>query len=1102
MEAISNAIGQKIISQSRLTYSSAGVNGPLESVEKMLVTDLIGEGPIDGVVDKYGSDVSPKKIYVNNDLIYKGIYYNDLAILDTDSDLYNYNLVDSSIKFGYGVQESLKDNETVSAPINDPLFNFSNPAVAYGYEKPLFPVSETFDESYTSSFRINSRNHSSWVLNDNYFSAKDGSYNAVPAYTANAVREKFNRLFTKANFAGCFGVTHEVRDNNTKFLILSFQLNTCYRNDNKRGDTRAYEQYVGISLGYKGDKERVFILHGVSGICTSAYKFDLYLDISDFDMSRIPVVRVYNFSKKLSPTVTKLSRSISFVNVVEMQSSRLTYPYSAYAFHQIDSRSQSQIPNRSYDLRLLKVKVPINYDSESREYFGSWNGEFDPALRWTDNPAWILYDLITNQRYGLGKFTKEFTFLNKWSAYEIAKFCDELVATKLEPKFPPATIVDIIGDRDNLNTIKVDLSAYNVSKAFPVSGRVRRIALMNLKFYDPETGEYYFKSFEGYLSGVTAYNNSVYLAKKMGPSKILSSFDASFGSVSNLDSRTFLETMYMNSGSSYAGQGSTQGIFGTFGSFVKGVSNTSNLNFLDNEDIGFFTPEEKQYYIPNSGKAAVIFDDEGYGELLEPRFNCNIYLTENTQVYDLVNNIASVFRGVAYWNNFKINFAADKKADPVYAFTNANVKNGLFNYSGSSKDNRYTVSKVVYSDKTDNFRDKTIYVEDYTGIREYGYIEREIIGFGITSESQARRIGRWFLLTNQVERDIISFTTGQEAVLVNVGDIISISDQYKLSSPRAGRIHSVQRNGYVLTLDNKYDFIQPNDKITIQVVFKNIEEIKNLNSDAENSGFLYTFTVDEVEIVSSDDDFRTQVTLIVDDSEKRKMFGQLTPNSLWFFEEKYQSDIKYKKDYRVVSIKEGANGEFEINASEYNKSKFDYMEFDNPLDIPALVDDDSNAELEKSDFIPRDLLAYLNGSTVYNPSAQSEASRLNQLIGALVFKNDFKGSYTPNYDYIFEAEFLVEGKYSETFYSVTFTPSTFYSRCCAFDTGPVISASEDAQTIGLLISMSLCGKRVSFRWLKNDAKTSYTIVYPIKFFNDSAIDITVYKIGRDYQLLP
>lgn len=1098
------SLGEMILKQSRLTYSKFEPKGQavLESCEKILVTDLIGEGPIDGVVDKNGNDVSPKKIYNNNDNIYKGIYYNDLPILDSDSDLYNFNLIDSSLKFGYGIQEPLYDKEAFEGPISNSEFNYTNAAVAYGYEKPLYPIQNP-GINMIYDFPIGARSHASWILTDTKFKAYEGSgeplYNT---YTPTFVRDKFSKLFTKANFSQSFGITHEVRDRNTKFLICGFQVDRSYRTT-KKGDTRRMVSRIGISIGYKGERERVFILHAIGGICTSAYKQDIYLDISDFDMSRIPVVRIYNFSEKIPQSDTKQNRALQFVNLTEMQGCTFTYPYSAYGFHQIDARSQSQIPNRSYDLKLTKVKVPINYDSEAKVYHGTWNGEFDPVLRWTDNPAWILYDIITNQRYGIGKFTKEFSFLNKWSAYEIAKFCDGLVPTKLESKFPAVKIVDIAGRENDLNTVDINnTTGYRSGELFPTGTGLRKICLINLKFYDPDTGGYYFKSFEGYYVG-PASGGGLKIAKKMSSTKMFSSFDGIYDLVDNLSEKTILNQMYhlYSSGSGF--DNTTPA--GKFNAFVKGFANTSKLTFLDNEDVGFFTREEKQYYIPNSGTAVIVFDDENYPDLLESRFNCNIYLQNDTQVYDLINNIASVFRGVAYWNNFQINFSADKKADPVYSFTNANVKSGLFNYSGSAKDNRYTVCKVVYSDKTDNYRDKTIYVEDYTGIREYGYIEREIMGFGITSEAQARRIGRWFLLTNQVERDVVTFIAGQETNLLSVGDIINVSDEFKLSAPRAGRIHSVSRDDYILTLDNKYDFISANDKITVQVVFQDIEEIKIKSSDTEQSSLLYTFVVDEVEVVSSDDDFRTQITLIVDDTAKRKMFGQITPNSLWFFEEKYQSDIDYKREYRIISIKEGSNGEFEVVASEYNKSKFDYIESDSPLDIPALVDDSSNAELQKTDFIPKDLLSSINESTFYDGSEEAESSPLNQLLIALIGtdeKGGFKQSYTPNYDYIFEAENIVKGDYTNTFYSATFSLNTFYDKCLDSSFGPVITADEDNQTIGLLVSMSLCGKRVSFRWLKNDTKTSYTIVYPQKFFNDSAVDITVYKIGRDYQLLP
>ena len=79
----------------------------------------------------------------------------------------------------------------------------------------------------------------------------------------------------------------------------------------------------------------------------------------------------------------------------------------------------------------------------SRKYDGAWDGLFKGQLDsaqsiseiseenkyWTDNPAWIFYDLLHNPRYGIGKYGLEETNIDKWQLYKIAKYCDELVET-------------------------------------------------------------------------------------------------------------------------------------------------------------------------------------------------------------------------------------------------------------------------------------------------------------------------------------------------------------------------------------------------------------------------------------------------------------------------------------------------------------------------------------------------------------------------------------------------------------------------------------------------------------------------------------------------
>lgn len=115
---------------------------------------------------------------------------------------------------------------------------------------------------------------------------------------------------------------------------------------------------------------------------------------------------------------------------------QFSHPYTSLVGITIDSKNfDGSIPRRQYELKLLKVKVPSNYNLVfnkktgevlERNYSGSWDGTFKEGY-WTDNPVWCFYDLVTNTRYGLGKFIDS-SLLNKWKLYEIAKYCDAVVA--------------------------------------------------------------------------------------------------------------------------------------------------------------------------------------------------------------------------------------------------------------------------------------------------------------------------------------------------------------------------------------------------------------------------------------------------------------------------------------------------------------------------------------------------------------------------------------------------------------------------------------------------------------------------------------------------
>ncbi|MBM6442415.1 host specificity protein J [Pseudomonas sp. MIL9] len=114
---------------------------------------------------------------------------------------------------------------------------------------------------------------------------------------------------------------------------------------------------------------------------------------------------------------------------------KLRYPNTALLGVSIDAEQFSSIPRMAFMVGGMKVLIPSNYDPNTRIYAGSWDGSFQRA--WTDNPAWVWYDMLTNTRYGLGGLLDS-TLIDKYALYSIAQYCDALVPDGyggLEPRF-------------------------------------------------------------------------------------------------------------------------------------------------------------------------------------------------------------------------------------------------------------------------------------------------------------------------------------------------------------------------------------------------------------------------------------------------------------------------------------------------------------------------------------------------------------------------------------------------------------------------------------------------------------------------------------------
>lgn len=196
----------------------------------------------------------------------------------------------------------------------------------------------------------------------------------------------------------------------------------------------------------------------------------------------------------------------------------------------------------------------------------------------------------------------------------------------------------------------------------------------------------------------------------------------------------------------------------------------------------------------------------------EPRFACNVYLQSQKQAYAVLQDLASVFRGISYWGGGSVIASADMPIDPVYVYTAANVIGGKFSRVGSSKKTRYTVALVSWNDMTDFGKAKVEYVEDAEGIKRYGIQQVSMTAFGCSSQGQAQRVGRWALATSRFETGAISFDVGLDGVIALPGQIVRISDPARMGARNGGRIHSAA--GRVVTLD-KAPVINAGDSLTV-----------------------------------------------------------------------------------------------------------------------------------------------------------------------------------------------------------------------------------------------------------------------------------------------
>lgn len=361
----------------------------------------------------------------------------------------------------------------------------------------------------------------------------------------------------------------------------------------------------------------------ISGKTVGAYEEAYLIDLEEFS-ERLQAAGLSAAAYPLTIRVSRVtadsqqatvSDTVQISGYTEIQPYNLTYADSAVIGLVVDAQKfGGNIPRRSYDVKGRIVRVPTGYaaDSESptvRTYPAFWDGTFE--TKWTNNPAWIMFDILTNERYGLGLSDSD---VDVYTLYQISKYCDELVPIQL---------------------------------------------------YD-ENG---------------------------------------------------------------------------------------NLQ-----------------------------------ETYEYRYTCNTTIASQREAYQVLQSIASNFRGMVYASTAGVSFSQDRPKDAVRLVAPADVINGTFTYSSTSRKARHSVALITWNDPADNYKQAIEVVEDLDLIDRYQYNPIEAVAYGCTSQSQARRMGRWILDSERYETDTVTFQGGLDFIDLMPGDIINVADPMKQSARLGGRI--------------------------------------------------------------------------------------------------------------------------------------------------------------------------------------------------------------------------------------------------------------------------------------------------------------------------
>lgn len=203
----------------------------------------------------------------------------------------------------------------------------------------------------------------------------------------------------------------------------------------EKGDILGADVTISIYVQYAGGGYNLSVKDTISGRTNQPYQRQYLVPLS----GPFPIdIRV---SRETPDSVSNtLANAFSWTSYTEVTYAKLAYPNSALVALRVDAEQFNAIPSRSYLIRGRKVSIPSNATVDSSTgrliYVGVWDGTFQ-AAQWTTDPAWCLWDLLTNKRFGLGDHITS-SQLDKWAFFSASQYSSALVSdgfNGVEPRF-------------------------------------------------------------------------------------------------------------------------------------------------------------------------------------------------------------------------------------------------------------------------------------------------------------------------------------------------------------------------------------------------------------------------------------------------------------------------------------------------------------------------------------------------------------------------------------------------------------------------------------------------------------------------------------------